>query len=82
MVRCSPLSEVAAADVAEVKNQDRVESTAEVVQTIGADEVPTTSDDEKRLSSPGGMDSSLGECASNDENSQTYNFGACTITLG
>jgi hypothetical protein len=82
MARCSPLSEVVAANAAEVENQDMVESNAEVAWTIGAGEVSAASDDEKHLSCPGGTDNSLGRGASDNENTQTYNFGTTTITLG
>jgi hypothetical protein len=57
-------------------------SVVEVARTIGADKVPTASDDEKCLLSPGGTDNSLGEGASDDENSWTYNFRTSTITIG
>jgi hypothetical protein len=57
-------------------------SVVEVAWTIGADKVPTASDDEKCLLSPGGTDNSLGEGASDDENSWTYNFRTSTITIG
>jgi hypothetical protein len=80
-VPCSPLSKVAAANVAEVENQSRVASTVEVARTVGASEVPAASDDERRLSSLGGTDNSLGGGVSDDENSWTYNFCTSTITL-
>jgi hypothetical protein len=82
MVRWSALSEVNAANTTEVESQDRVESVMEVARTIGADKVPTASDDEKCLLSLGGTDNSLGEGASDDENSWTYNFRTSTITIG
>jgi hypothetical protein len=82
MACCSPLSEVAAANATEEGSQGSVESTAEVARTIGVGEVPVASNDEKRFSSPGGTNNSLGGGASNDENSWTYNFGTSTITLG
>jgi hypothetical protein len=65
-----------------VENLDSVENTLEMAQTVGGGEVPTTSDDERRLSSLGRTNDSLDRGASNDQNSWTYNFEASTITLG
>jgi hypothetical protein len=82
MACCRALSEVASTNAAEVENQYRVESTTEVAWAIGTGEVPAASNEEKRLSSLGGMDNSLGGGASDDEDSWTYNFRASTITIG
>jgi hypothetical protein len=81
MARCNPLNEVVATNVAEVENLGGVEVTAEVAHTVGGD-IPAISNEEGRVSSVGRTDDSMDEGASNNENSQTYNFGASTITLG
>jgi hypothetical protein len=54
----------------------------EVVPIVGGDEMPMASSDEGHASSGGGTDDSADERASDNENLQTYNFGASTITLG
>jgi hypothetical protein len=80
MAHCSPLSEVAVANVAEVENVDRVPDAAEMVQMVG--ERTRNSDGGGHASSPDVGDDSLGEGASDDENSRTYYFGSSTITVG
>jgi hypothetical protein len=80
MARCSPLGEVAAANTTEVENVDMVESAVEIARTVS--ENPATSDGEGHLSSPDAADDSLGEGASDDENSQPYYFVLSTITVG
>jgi hypothetical protein len=84
MARCRPLSEVTATNVPEVENFDGVENIVEVAQTIGGDEVPVAFMDEAHVSSMGGTDDSVGGDgdAIDNKNSQTYIFGASTITLG
>jgi hypothetical protein len=76
MARCSPLCEVAAANVAEAEDVGRVEGTMEVAWMIGGCEVLSASGDK------GGSDDSLDGGGSDNENSRTYNFRASTITLG
>jgi hypothetical protein len=80
MARCSPLNEVATANAVEVENVDRVADAAEVVRTIC--ERYRASDGEGHVSSPDVGDNSLGEGASDNENSRTYYFGSSTITVG
>jgi hypothetical protein len=80
LARCSPLSEVAIANVAEVENVDRVTSAAQIVWTVG--ENPTASDGEGHLLSLDAADDSLGEGACDDENSWIYYFVSLTITVG
>jgi hypothetical protein len=82
MACCSPLSEVATANVAEAENVGRVESTTEVARTVGGADMPAASSNEGRVSSMGGTVDSMDGGAFDNENSQTYNFGASTITLG
>jgi hypothetical protein len=77
MTRCNLLSEVVAANAA---NVDRVADAAEMVRTIG--ERPGASDGGGHVSIPDVGDDSLGEGASDDENSRTYYFGLSTITVG
>jgi hypothetical protein len=79
MVRCSPLSEVVAANMEEVENVDRVIDATEVVQTVG--ERPQVSDGEGHISSPNACDDLLSEGASDDKNSWTNYFGSSTITV-
>jgi hypothetical protein len=66
--------------VTEVENVDRVASAAEIARTFS--ENPIASNGEGHLSSPDAADDSLGEGASDDENSQTYYFVSSTITVG
>jgi hypothetical protein len=80
MALCRPLSEVVVSDAAEVESVDRVTNVAEIARTV--DENPAASDGEGHLSSLDAADDSLGEGASNDENSWTYYFGLSTITVG
>jgi hypothetical protein len=82
MARCSPLNEVAAANVAEVDTLEGVEGATEVAWTVGGDEIPVASGEEGRVSSAGETDNSEDEGASDNENSWTYDFGASTIILG
>jgi hypothetical protein len=82
MTHCSSLGEVAAANVAEVRNMGDVEIVTEVVPTVGDDEMHAASDDEGHASTGGRTDNSTCEKASDDENSWAYNFEASTITLG
>jgi hypothetical protein len=74
MARCSPLNEVAAANIAEVETLEGVEGAAEVAHTVG-DEIPVASGVGRTYDSRDGG-------ASDNENSWTYHFGASTITLG
>jgi hypothetical protein len=82
MACCSPLGEVAATNVAEARNVGEAKIVMEVVPTTGDDEMPAASGGEGRALSGGKTDDSMDEKASNDENLQTYNFGASTITIG
>jgi hypothetical protein len=82
MARCSPLSEIATANVAEAKNPDVVDSLAGVAQAIGGGEMLGDSDGESHALSAGRSDDSADGGASDDENSRMYYFGALTITLG
>jgi hypothetical protein len=81
MAHCSPLSEITTTNATEVENLGGVESTAEVAQTIGGDEVPVAFGDYGRVLSMGRTDDSMGGGASDNKNSRTYNFRASTITL-
>jgi hypothetical protein len=67
MARCSPLNEVAAANIAEVETLEGVEGAAEVAHTVG-DEIPVASDVGRTYDSRDGG-------ASGNENSWTYHFG-------
>jgi hypothetical protein len=80
MARCSPLSDVAAANATEVENVDRVADATEIVRTVG--EKPAASDGEGHVSSPDAAGDSLGEGASDDENLHAYYFGSSTIIVG
>jgi hypothetical protein len=80
MARCSPLSEVAATNAAEVENVDRVAGVVEIVQMVS--DKPTASDGEEHVSSLDVADDSLGKGASDDENLWTYYFGSLTIIVG
>jgi hypothetical protein len=80
MARCIPLSEVATTNATKVEKVDRVADAAEVVRTVG--ERPGASDGGGHGSSPDAGGNSLGEGASDNENSQTYYFGSSTITIG
>jgi hypothetical protein len=80
MASCSPLSEVATANATEVENVDRVVGMAKIVWIVS--EKPATSDGEGHNSSLDAAGDSLGEGASNDENSRTYYFGSSTIAVG
>jgi hypothetical protein len=82
MAWCSLLGEVAAANVAEAENVVVVENVTEVAPSGGGDEVPMVSGDEVHDLSGGKADDSTDDRASDNENSQTYYFGASTITLG
>jgi hypothetical protein len=82
MSRYSPLEEVAAANVMEAGNVDEARDVTEVVPTTDGDLVLVASGDGGHVSRRGGTDESADERASDDENSQTYNFGASTITMG
>jgi hypothetical protein len=62
----------------DVENVASVTSVAEIAQTVG--ENPAASNGEGHLWSPDAADDSLGEGASDDENSQHY-FGSSTITI-
>jgi hypothetical protein len=53
-----------------------------VVPAIGGDKMHVASGDAGRALSGGGTDESADVSASDNEKSRTYNFGACTITLG
>jgi hypothetical protein len=59
-----------------------VAAIAKAMPTGGGGEVPTVSGGEGRVSSGGESGNSADECASDNENSRTYCFGASTITLG
>jgi hypothetical protein len=80
MARRSPLSEVAAANVAEVENADRVADAAEMVRMVA--KRSEASNGGGHVSSLDAGDDSLGEGAFNDKNSRTYYFGSSTITVG
>jgi hypothetical protein len=82
MARCSPLREVAAANVVEAKDMGEVGIMTKVVPTVGGDEMHVASSDEGHVSSVGGTDDSVDEKASNNKNKWTNNFGASTISLG
>jgi hypothetical protein len=82
MARCSPLSEIAGANVVEAKNLDVAEIPTEVARAVGGGEVPEASDGEGRASSVGGIDDSTDGGASDIENSWMYYFVVSTITLG
>jgi hypothetical protein len=62
------------------EKMDKVASAAEIARTVS--ENSTASDGEGCLLSPDAADDSLGEGASDDENSWTYYFGSSTITVG
>jgi hypothetical protein len=79
MAHCSPLGEVAVANVAEAENLDVVDNPVEVAQMIGG-ELFRASDGEGPALSVGGVEASTG--ASDDESCQTYYFGPTTITRG
>jgi hypothetical protein len=72
MARCSPLSEVAATNAAEVENVDRVAGVAEIVRMVS--DKPTASDGEEHVSSLDVADDSLGKGASDDE------YGASVVS--
>jgi hypothetical protein len=80
MARCSPLSKVTTANAVEVKNVDKVVDVAEILRMVS--EKPVASNGEGHVSRPDAADDSLGEGASDDENSRTYYFGSLTITAG
>jgi hypothetical protein len=67
MARCIPLSEVATTNATKVEKVDRVADAAEVVRTVG--ERPGALDGEGHGSSPDAGGNSLGEGASDNENS-------------
>jgi hypothetical protein len=81
MTHCSSLGEVAAANVAEVRNMGDVEIVTEVVPTVGDDEMHAASDDEGHASTGGRTDNSTGEKASDDENSWAYNLWPLLLPL-
>jgi hypothetical protein len=80
MARCSPLSDVGVANLAEAENLDVVDHPVGVAQTIDASEVLGASDGEGPTVSAGGTDDSDDGGASDNKNSQTYYFGSSTIT--
>jgi hypothetical protein len=53
-----------------------------VVSIVGGDKMHVASGNTGSALSGGGTDESADVSASDNENSWTYNFGACTITLG
>jgi hypothetical protein len=61
MAHCSPLGEVATANVAETENVAEIENVVEVVPSGGGNEVPMASGDEGHASSGGEMDGSTDE---------------------
>jgi hypothetical protein len=80
MAHCSPLGEtekeMATMSVVEMKN------VIEVVPTGNGDRAPAASEDESHVSSGADSSDSMDEGASDNVNSQTYCFGASTITQG
>jgi hypothetical protein len=78
MVPCSPLGEVAAANIAKAENVGEAEIVMEVVPPDGGDEIHVMSGNEGHVSSIRGTDDSTNEKAFDDESMQTYNFGDST----
>jgi hypothetical protein len=80
MAHCSPLGEIekemAIASVVEMKN------VIEVAPTGSGDRAPAASDDESHVLSGADSSDSVDEGSSDNVNSQTYCFGASTITQG
>jgi hypothetical protein len=82
VVRYSPLGELAAANITEAENVVEAEIVMEVMPTAGDAKERAACSDGGCASSEGRIHGSTDEKASDDENLQTYNFGASTITLG
>jgi hypothetical protein len=78
MVPCSPLGEVATANMAKAENVGEAEIVMEVVPPDGGDEIHVMSGNEGHVSSIRGTDDSTNEKAFDDESMQTYNFGDST----
>jgi hypothetical protein len=81
MARCSPLSKNAAANVANVENQDATGHPVETARIVSEGEAPGAPNNDGHALSARGTEDSMDGGASDDENSQTYYFGASTITL-
>jgi hypothetical protein len=81
MARCSPLSKNAAANVANVENQDATGHPVETARIVSEGEAPGAPNNDGHALSARGTEDSIDGGASDDENSQTYYFGASTITL-
>jgi hypothetical protein len=81
MARCSPLSKNAAANVANVENQDATGHPVETARIVSEGEAHGAPNNDGHALSARGTEDSMDGGASDDENSQTYYFGASTITL-
>jgi hypothetical protein len=82
MAWCSPLSEIAVTNIAGAKNLDTTGCPTKIARIVGGGEMPGAPDDDGRARSAGATEDSTGGGASDGENSQTYYFGASTLTLG
>jgi hypothetical protein len=82
MARCCPLIEIVVINVAEAKRPDAMDCPAETACIVSKGEAPRAPNDDGRTLSARGTEDFAGRGVSDDENSQTYYFGASTITLG